>query len=110
MGRSSWQQSELTKNSPRVDANPFKETLFFISPTVGGSFQWPPPKEDGDDQGATATPLYMDPGHPKAGVSSSDGESLPPMPQPQQQQLKSEWDATLNANKAVYFGGLLQNC
>merc|ERR1719402_901040 len=28
---------------------------------VGGSFQWPPPKE-AEDQGATATPMYIDPG------------------------------------------------
>ena len=28
--------------------------------TVGGSFQWPPPKEE-LEQGPTATPMYIDP-------------------------------------------------
>ena len=83
---------------------------------VGGSFQWPPPKED-EDQGATATPLYLDPKNenipppslpqqqqqqqPARPMMQQPQSNMPqPQQQPQQQQVKSDWDATLNANKA----------
>ena len=77
--------------------------------SVGGSFQWPPPKED-EDQGATATPLYMDPkgeNLPHTPMAQQQ-QPRPAMMQPQsnpaqqqpQQQMRSDWDATLNANKA----------
>jgi hypothetical protein len=54
--------------------------------TVGGSFQWPPTKED-EDQGATATPLYLDPAHPKVG-----GDALPPVTPHQQEPQKPSWN------------------
>ena len=33
---------------------------------VGGAFQWPPTKEE-EEQGATATPMYIDPHNPSIG-------------------------------------------
>ena len=33
---------------------------------VGGSFQWPPAKEE-EEQGPTATPMYIDPHNPTIG-------------------------------------------
>ena len=39
--------------------------------TVGGSFQWPPPKEE-IEQGPTATPMYIDPQQPHVGSLYSE--------------------------------------
>ena len=38
---------------------------------VGGSFQWPPPKEE-LEQGPTATPMYIDPQQPHVGSLHSE--------------------------------------
>ena len=39
---------------------------------VGGSFQWPPQREE-DEQGPTATPMYIDPQNPPVGSLHSVG-------------------------------------
>ena len=44
---------------------------------VGGSFQWPPTKEE-EEQGPTATPMYIDPQHPQyPTVGRVDGTAPP---------------------------------